>query len=129
MRELIIGVVCAAAGAYAAFLGAPAAKAESCSYELSPPQLATLSGGLVQVTASIKPTGCDGHAHPSRSTVCVSSADSNGKCAQGLGWEEVRVYADPIAWASTVSNGSGCFFTGNPPTNTCTPYGPNHHSG
>ena len=126
MRELVIGIVCVAAAACAAFLGAPVAKAESCSFELSPPQLATLSGGLVQVTASIKPTGCDGHARPNRSTVCVSSADSSGKCAQGFGWDEVRVYADPIGWASTVSNGSGCFLGGKPLASTCTPYGPNH---
>jgi hypothetical protein len=112
----------------AAVVVSPPAIAQTCTYELSPPQLTTLSGG-VQVTASLAPKSCDGTAQPWMTTVCVSSASSPGRCETTNAWSAARVFVDPTDRDGYLSYGKGCVNSGKPPTTTCTDYGPLHSLG
>lgn len=100
-----------------------AATTDTCAFKLTAPQLITLNGGLVQVTAALKTDACD-HATPNHSTVCVSSAGTAGRCASAYGWQTAQVFVDPAGSNDFVSTGSGCFNYGNPTQTTCVDYGP-----
>jgi hypothetical protein len=124
-RRLYSAVAAAISLSTAATAAAPTAGAEeTCSYELSPPHLATLAGGVVQVTATLTPVACTGSAHPNTNSVCVSASDSSSKCATINGWNTAQVFIDPIGSGHYVSTGNGCVDRSSSLKLTCTPYGP-----
>lgn len=97
----------------------------SCSYTLSPPHVAQLSG-TDMVTATLSPAGCD-RAQLYLSVACVQMEGSQGarQCRQVKGPNTVRVYYSPYRPGATyVSTGKGCATAGNPPTSFCKPMGP-----
>lgn len=121
------GVVLAAVASvlpFVAVLFSGVALADSCAYDLSPPQLATVSGGVQQIAASLTPRKCEGLAQPTITTVCLSSANSSGRCATANAWNAATVFVDPTDLAGYVSYGKGCLNHGKPPTGTCVDYGP-----
>jgi hypothetical protein len=116
---IIAGMVLSAAGATVP----AAATTDTCAFKLTAPQLITLNGGLVQVTASLKTDACD-HATPNHATVCVSSPGAAGRCASAFGWQTAEVFVDPTGSNDFVSTGSGCFNYGDPTQTKCVGYGP-----
>lgn len=105
--------------------GTAAANPPPCSYTLSPPQLAELSGTKV-VTATLAPAGCDRSvAYLSVACVQLQGSDGPGQCAQGQGILSAQVYYQPYRPGATyISTGRGCALTGNPPRPVCQPDGP-----
>jgi hypothetical protein len=120
---VVVGIFLCAVATYSA----PPASAETCTFELSPPQLVTLTGGVVQVTASLTPRACEGTAMPQTTTVCLATADSAGRCQTAYAWTSSRVFVDRTERSGAAdyhSYGKGCLDSGNPARMTCRAYGP-----
>lgn len=100
------------------------ARADGCTYQLSAPHLVTLTGGVVQESATFVVTGCEGRVTPSVSTVCVSSDGGPGRCARSYARLPATVYADPGRGDGWVSTASGCFTTLPLGALSCVNFGP-----
>ena len=96
-----------------------------CSYTLSPPQLAQLSGTNA-VTATLSPAACDRSvAYVTVACVQLQGSDGPGQCAQQNGILTAQVFYQPYRPGATyIATGRGCANTGNPPRPVCQPMGP-----
>ena len=97
----------------------------TCSYRLSPPQIAQLGGARV-VTATLSPAGCDqSTAYMTVACVQMQGSDGPGQCAQQNGILTAQVFYQPYRPGATyTATGRGCANTGNPPQPVCQPMGP-----
>ena len=130
-RRFVASIFASALLYAAATCCAPSASADTCTFELSPPQMATLTGGVVQVTASLTPRSCTGTAIPQRSTVCLAFGDSSGRCETAYAWTSARVFLDQTQRDGTrgyQSSGKGCVDSDDPARMTCRDYGPTQTS-
>jgi hypothetical protein len=120
---LTAAVVLALGGTAAVAQGEPGAP--PCSYTLSPPQVAQLSGTNV-VTATLTPGACDeSDSYLLVACVQLQGSDGPGQCAQGQGILPAQVYFQPYRPGATyISTGRGCSSKGNPPQSVCRPTGP-----
>jgi hypothetical protein len=119
---IFVGVLLCAATSLA-----PPARADTCTFELSPPHLVTLTGGVVQVAASLTPRACEGTAMPQTTTVCLAAVNSAGRCQTAYAWTSSRVFVDRTERSGAAgyhSYGKGCLDSGNPARMTCRDYGP-----
>ena len=120
---LTAAAVLAFGGTAAVARGEPSAP--PCSYTLSPPQVAQLSGTNV-VTATLTPGACDeSDTYLLVACVQLQGSDGPGQCAQGQGILPAQVYFQPYRPGATyISTGRGCSSKGNPPQPVCRPTGP-----
>jgi hypothetical protein len=120
---LTVAVVLTLGGTAAVANAEPSAP--PCSYRLSPPQVAQLSGTNV-VTATLSPAACNqSTAYLTVACVQMQGSDGPGQCAQQNGILTAQVFYQPYRPGATyVSTGRGCANTGNPPQGVCVPMGP-----
>lgn len=96
-----------------------------CSYRLSPPQVAQLSGTNA-VTATLSPAACDRSvAYLTVACVQLQGSDGPGQSQQQNGILTAQVFYQPYRPGATyIATGRGCANTGNPPQPVCRPMGP-----
>jgi hypothetical protein len=95
-----------------------------CNFTMSDAYVIDLSG-VQMVTATTTPSSCTGTAKPTSSQVCLSTADSIGRCSELPGYTAAQAYLSPYrpGVAYTVT-GRGCAALTTPPTLLCTTLGP-----
>jgi hypothetical protein len=106
-----VAVLMLAVALLAAAIAVPPAGAqpgEECFFVLSPPRLTTVNNASV-ITATMHPVHCDGRAGPTRSTVCIDTADAPAACATAYAWNSAQVFVGPSESASYTAHGEGCF--------------------
>lgn len=97
----------------------------TCTFNLSPPQVVSVSG-TEMVTATVSPGACQRSvAYVSVACLQLEGSPEAPKCQQNNGVLEAQVFYAPYRPGATyVSTGRGCANTGNPPQPVCTPVGP-----
>jgi hypothetical protein len=127
LRTAIVGV--ALIGSLATVANTGVAQADPgepilCNFTMSDPYVTDLSG-VQMVTATTTPAACTGTAKPTSSQVCLSTADSIGRCSELPGYTAAQAYLSPYrpGVAYTVT-GRGCAAVTTPPTYICTTLGP-----
>ncbi|MCV7038440.1 hypothetical protein BST36_10010 [Mycolicibacterium moriokaense] len=97
----------------------------TCTFNLTPPQVVSVSG-TEMVTATLSPGACERSvAYLSVACLQLEGSPEAPNCQQNNGVLEAQVFYAPYTPGATyVSTGRGCANTGNPPQPVCTPVGP-----
>lgn len=97
----------------------------TCTFNLTPPQVVSISG-TEMVTATVSPGACQRSvAYLSVACLQLEGSPEAPKCQQNNGVLAAQVFYAPYRPGATyVSTGRGCANTGNPPQPVCTPVGP-----
>jgi hypothetical protein len=97
-----------------------------CNYTMSDPAVVDVHG-VPMVHATIEPSGCTGSAKPTFLQVCLSTAQTVGRCTELPGQATAHAYLSPyVPGTSYTVKGRGCAAISVPPESVCSTLGPRY---